>query len=495
VSEDRSAVLEVLARPTVKPGKLFIGGQWREPLSGKRREVIDPSTGKVITTVADGGVEDLNAAVQAARTAFDEGPWPHLKGRERARILLRIAEEVRRRADDLVQIESIDVGKPVMFSRMVDVNTVAETYEYYAALAQTLEGSFREVPGGARAYVSREPLGVVGAITPFNFPLILSNTKIAPALAAGNTIVHKPASDTPLSALLMAEVFTAAGVPEGVVNVLTGAGSSIGDAMAGHPLIDKIGFTGSTDIGRRVARIASETLKPVTLELGGKSAHIIFEDADVDKAIGAAIQGFVFNTGQFCMAGTRLLVAQPLYETIVQALAGAVGHIPLGDPFDPATVIGPMISEKQLRNTEAYVRIAREEEKATIAAGGQRVDLGGGFYFPPTVITGVTNQSRLVQEEIFGPVITVQPFATEDEAVQLANSTIFGLAAGLHSRDMGRIHRVAARLQAGIVWANGWGILDPAVPFGGYKQSGYGRENGPEALHYYTRIKSTVIAP
>jgi acyl-CoA reductase-like NAD-dependent aldehyde dehydrogenase len=347
-------------RSAISPGRLFIGGKWCEAQGGKRREVIDPSTGKVIITVAEGGPEDLNDAVDAARKAFDDGAWANLSGRERARILLRVAEIARRRADELAKVESLDVGKPVTFSRGLDVNTVIEIYEHYAALAQSREGFLRDLPGGALAQIRREPLGVVGAITPFNFPLILSNTKIAPALATGNTVIHKPASDTPLSSLLMAEIFTEAGVPAGVFNVVTGPGSRIGEAMARHPKIDKIAFTGSTEIGREVARAAAESFKPTTLELGGKSAHIIFEDADLEKAIGAAIQGFVFNTGQFCMAGTRLLVARKLFDPVVKALAGAVPGIPLGDPFDPSTVIGPMVSEKQLRNSEEYVRVAVE---------------------------------------------------------------------------------------------------------------------------------------
>ncbi len=484
-----------IERPTVSPGRLFIGGKWREAHSGRRREVIDPSTGKVITTVAEGGAEDLNDAVAAARKAFDDGAWASLGNRERARLLIRVAEIARQRADELVKVESIDVGKPVTLSRAVDVNTTIELYEFYAALAQGREGALRDMPGGALAQIRREPLGVVGAITPFNFPLVLSNTKIAPALATGNTIVHKPAGDTPLSALLMAEILAEAGLPEGVVNVVTGPGSRIGDAMARHPNIDKIAFTGSTEVGREVARIAAESVKPTTLELGGKSAHVIFEDADLEKAIAAAIQGFTFNTGQFCMAGTRLLVARKLFDTVVKALVGAVPGIPLGDPFDPSTVIGPMVSEKQRRTSEEYVRVALEDEKATVVAGGKRIDKGGGFFYPPTVITGVTNESRLVQEEIFGPVLTVQPFDGEEEAIRMANSTAYGLAAGLHSRDLSRIRRVAARLRAGTVWVNGWGILDPSVPFGGTKQSGFGREYGPEALHYYTQVKSTVIAP
>ncbi|MBP1626304.1 MAG: betaine aldehyde dehydrogenase [Holophagaceae bacterium] len=494
MSEAQVSVAQPIVRPLIEPRRLFIGGQWLEARSGQRREVLDPSTGKVITSVADAGIEDLDAAVLAARKAFDEGDWARMSGRERARILLRVAEVMRRRTEELVATESVDVGKPVTFSRIVDVATVIETYEYYAAQAQLKEGAYREVPGGARAYICREPLGVIGAITPFNFPLILSNNKLAPALAAGNTIVHKPASDTPLSALLMAEIFAEAGIPAGVVNVITGPGARIGDAMARHPGIDKIAFTGSTDIGREVARVAGECIKPTTLELGGKSGHIIFEDADVERAVGAAIQGFIFNTGQFCMAGTRLLVARPLHDAVVGALVGALPHIPLGDPFDPATVVGPMVSAKQRATSEDYCRIALEEG-ATLAVGGQRIEKEGGFYFPPTVVTHVTNQSRLVQEEIFGPVLTVQAFDTEEEAIALANSTVFGLAAGLHTRDISRVHRVSARLKAGIVWVNGWAILDPSVPFGGYKQSGFGREYGPEALHYYTQVKSTVIAP
>ena len=490
----KDAQTTILDRPRIGPRQLFFGGRWVEAKGGKRREVFDPSTGRAVTTVAEAGVPDLDAAVAAARKAFDQGDWAKMSGRERARILLKVAEVMRRRTDELVLTESVDVGKPVTFSRIVDVQTVIETYEYYAALAQVKEGSFREVPGGAKAYVYREPLGVIGAITPFNFPLILSNTKLAPALAMGNTIVHKPASETPLSALLMAEIFAEAGIPDGVVNVITGPGSVIGEAMSCHPGIDKIAFTGSTEVGREVAKAAGAAIKPMTMELGGKSGHIIFGDADVEKAVGAVIQGIVFNTGQFCMAGTRLLVARPLYDAVVGALVGALPHVPLGNPFDPDTVIGPMVSAKQRATAEEYCRIALEE-KATIAVGGQRIDKDGGFYFPPTLVTGVTNQSRLVQEEIFGPVLTVQAFDTEEEAVTLANSTVYGLAAGFHTRDVGRVHRLAPQLKAGIIWVNSWAILDPSVPFGGYKQSGFGRENGPEELNYYTQIKSTVIAP
>jgi phenylacetaldehyde dehydrogenase len=482
-----------LRRPDLSPGQLFIGGQWRESASGGRSDVIDPSTGQVVTTVADGDAADIDAAVTAARRAFDDGEWARTPGRERARILHRVADLVRERADELVAVESIDVGKPVTLCRPVDVLTTAEQYEYCSALAQSVDGATRQIPIPAHAYTRRDPLGVVAAITPFNFPLILSSSKIAPALAAGNTVVHKPAEETPLSALLMAQILTDAGVPAGVVNVVTGRGSVIGDPLLRHPGVDKIAFTGSTAVGRHAAALAGEGLKPVTMELGGNAAHIVFEDADVEKAIGAAIKGFVFNAGQFCMGGPRLLVAAPLYETVVGILGEAVAGVPVGDPFDPATVVGPMAGERHVAKVEEYVGIARDDG-GRVVAGGERLDLDGGFYYKPTVIADLPNSSRAVQEEIFGPVLTVQSFDSEDEAVAMANGSPYGLAAGLQTQNVARAHRVAARLQAGIVWVNDWAMLDPAIPFGGVKDSGFGREYGPEALASYTKTKSVVIS-
>ncbi|MER5183517.1 aldehyde dehydrogenase family protein [Streptomyces sp. NPDC002896] len=491
LSEEQN--VSAVRRPHIEPGRLFIDGEWREAEAKGRRDVIDPSTGQVLTTVAEADASDLDAAVAAARKAFDESGWAQLPGRERARILNRAGDIIRRRADELVATESANVGKPVSLCRVVDVATAAEEYEYCAALAQSIEGSTRQIPIPAHAYTRREPLGVVGAITPFNFPLILSSSKIAPALAAGNTVVHKPAEETPLSALLMAEILTEAGVPNGVLNVVTGSGSVVGEALLRHPGIDKLAFTGSTKIGRHAAAVAGEALKPVTMELGGNAAHIVFEDADLEKAIGAAIKGFIFNTGQFCMGGPRLLVHSSLYDAVVGALSGAVPGVPVGDPFDPATVVGPMAGERHLAKVEEYVRIAKEDG-GRIVAGGERLDLGGGYYFQPTVIADLGNDSRAVQEEIFGPVLTVQSFDTEDEAVAMANSTPYGLASGLQTKDVARAHRVAARLQAGIVWVNDWAMLDPAIPFGGVKQSGFGREYGPEALEAYTKVKSVVIS-
>ncbi|KUL41855.1 aldehyde dehydrogenase family protein [Streptomyces regalis] len=476
----------------IEPGRLFIGGQWREAADGARTEVVDPSRGAVVTTVADAGAADVDAAVRAAREAFDDGAWSGLSGRERGRVLHRVAELIRENADTIAELESRDVGKPITLAHAVDVTNAANDYEHFAALAHSLDGSLRDTPMNALAYVRRRPIGVVAAITPYNFPLILAGSKIAPALAAGNTVVHKPAEETPLSALYMAELVKRAGVPDGVVNVVTG-GPAAGEALLRHSGVDKVAFTGSTSVGRKVAGIAGEALKPVTMELGGNAAHLVFEDADLEKAVGAVIKGFVFNTGQFCMGGPRLLVARPVYSTLLGILADAVPGVPVGDPRGPETVVGPMAGERHLRKVEEYVDLARKEG-GRIVCGGERLDLDGGYYYKPTVIADLPNDSRVIQEEIFGPVLTVQPFDSEDEAVELANSTPYGLASGVQTGNLARAHRVADRLQAGIVWVNDWAMLDPAVPFGGVKDSGFGREYGPEALDAYSTTKSVVVS-
>ncbi|MFG2551038.1 aldehyde dehydrogenase family protein [Streptomyces sp. NPDC048581] len=476
----------------IEPGRLFIGGQWREAADGARTEVVDPSRGAVVTTVADAGAADVDAAVRAARDAFDDGAWSGLSGRERGRVLHRVAELIRENADQIAELESRDVGKPITLAHAVDVTNAANDYEHFAALAHSLDGSVRDTPMNALAYVRRRPLGVVAAITPYNFPLILAGSKIAPALAAGNTVVHKPAEETPLSALYMADLFKRAGVPDGVVNVVTG-GPAAGEALLRHSGVDKVAFTGSTAVGRKVAGIAGESLKPVTMELGGNAAHLVFEDADLEKAVGAIIKGFVFNTGQFCMGAPRLLVARQVYSTLLGILADAVPGVPLGDPRKPETVIGPMAGERHLRKVEEYVDLARKEG-GRIVCGGERLDLDGGYYYKPTVIADLPNDSRVIQEEIFGPVLTVQPFDSEDEAIELANSTPYGLASGVQTGNLARAHRVADRLQAGIVWVNDWAMLDPAVPFGGVKDSGFGREYGTEALDAYTTTKSVVVS-
>jgi acyl-CoA reductase-like NAD-dependent aldehyde dehydrogenase len=485
-------------RTEIQPpsGELFVGGAWIDSAAG-RREITDPSTGEAVASVAQAGPAETDRAAAAARWAFDEGPWPKMAPRERGRILLRAAELLRGRAEEFARLESLNTGKPIAFSRTVDVATTIDQIEYYGALAAGIEGATRRTGAPAFAYTRREPIGVVAAVTPFNFPLILSSIKIAPALAAGNTVVHKPAEETPLTALRMAEVLQEAGVPDGVFNVLPGDGS-VGEALVHDLRVDKIAFTGSTEIGRAVAAAAAQTLKHVTVELGGKAANIVFADADLDRAVGTAIAAFVFNTGQFCMAGSRLLVQRPVYEDVLAALSGAIGHVPLGDPFAETTVIGPMTGPRHLAKVRSFLDRADRGGAKVIGGGDARErlsdELSGGYWAAPTVLTDVAQDSVFVQAEIFGPVLTVQPFDTEDEAVRMANGTAYGLAAGLQTSDIARAHRVAERLRAGIVWVNGWALLDAAMPFGGTGQSGYGREGGPEGLDEYLQTKSVLVA-
>jgi len=473
--------------------ELWIGGAWRTSANGDTYDAEDPATGQVIGQVGAATTADVDAAVAAATAAFDDGRWSGLSGRDRSRILLRAAGLMRERTEELAQAESADVGKPIMFARNIDVANAADLFEFYGTLAPHLDGAVRNTPLPAFAYTLKEPRGVVAAISPFNFPLILSSSKIAPALAAGNTIVHKPAPQTPLSAQVLAEVLRDAGVPDGVYNVITGPGAEIGDALVRHPDVDMVAFTGSSTVGSIVAKTAGELLKPVAAELGGNGANIVFADADLDVAIQAVIGGFVFNTGQFCMSGARLIVERPIYETVLGILGQAVGQVPLGRPSEAATVIGPLVSNAQLERVERMVQDA-VAAGARIVTGGSRVDLDGGYYYAPTVLADVSNDAAAVQQEVFGPVLTVQPFDTEAEAIALANSTPFGLAAGVQTQDVSRAHRVSARLEAGIIWVNGWAMLDAAVPFGGVKASGWGRENGVEALESYLRTKSVTIS-
>lgn len=472
-------------------GRLFIDGQWRDASDGGRMDVFAPATGKKLTDVAKATSADVDAAVAAARASFDSGVWSGLSSRERARILQRAYELMRERSEELAQAESANVGKPITFARVVDVNNAAELYEYYASLGHHLDGSVREITGNTHVYVKKEPIGVVAAITPFNFPLILSSTKIAPALIAGNTIVHKPASDTPVSALLMAQILQEAGVPDGVFNVVTGSGAAIGDHLVAHPDVDKVAFTGSTEIGAHAAQLAGKVLKPFTAELGGNAANILFADADLNTAMHTVIAAFVFNTGQFCMAGPRLLVERPIYDVVLGILAEAVPNLPFGDITDPETVIGPLVSATQLEKVAAIVERAKAAG-ARVVTGGARAELDG-FYYRPTVLADLDADAEAVSEEVFGPVLTVQPFDTEEEAVRLANSTRFGLASGIQTSDLAKAHRIAARLDAGITWVNGWALLDPATPFGGVKASGWGREGGPEAMASYQRSHSIVF--
>jgi acyl-CoA reductase-like NAD-dependent aldehyde dehydrogenase len=478
---------------SIREGRLFIGGDWRDPVSGGRRDIVNPATELVVTTVAEAGDEDVSAAVSAARTAFDHGEWSHWPGRERAGVLARVAALLRENAEELAMLETVDTGKPLALSRMIDLGTAIETVEYYAALCWSIDGATRQTRAPFHAYTLREPLGVVAAISPFNYPLVLAVGKIAPALAAGNTVVHKPAEETPLTALRLAELLDQAGVPSGVFNVVTGGGG-VGERLVTHPGVDKVTFTGSTAVGRRVAAMAAETLKPCTVELGGKSANIVFADADLPAAIEASVGAFVLNTGQFCAAGTRLLVERSVYDEVVAGVVAGAGAVPVGDPLAETTVVGPMAGQRHLDKALGHVESATREQGGLLLTGGHRIQDQTGYFFAPTVLAGLDPQAPAVQEEIFGPVLTVLPFDTEQEAVALANGTRYGLAAGLHTTNLKRAHQVAAGLRAGTVWVNTWGILDVALPFGGCKQSGYGREQGPEALAEYTQTKSVLVS-
>lgn len=475
------------------PGRLYIGGEWRESSNGDRHDVLTPATGAKIADVAWATTDDVDAAVAAAKSSFESGVWSGLSGRARAHVMIRIAALIRERSEELAAAESADVGKPILFTRIVDVPTAAETFEYYAALAQTQEGALRDTALPAFQYTTREPIGVVGALTPFNFPLILTASKLAPALAAGNSVVHKPAEDTPLSALVLAQILEDAGLPKGVYNLLTGVGPALGERIVEHPDVNMIAFTGSTAVGSKVAAKCGELFKPVLTELGGNGANIVFADADLDTAVAAVIDAFVFNTGQFCMAGVRLLVQRELHDTLLGILTEAVPQVPIGRIDDMGTIVGPLVSQRHLDRVGGFVERAKAAG-GVVAVGGAPIDLDGGFYYQPTIITGLANDAEAVQEEVFGPVLTVQVFDTEEEAVQLANSTRYGLAMGIQTRDVVKAMRVARRLDAGLVWVNDYGKLDPTVTFGGVKNSGSGRENGPEALAHYTRTKSVVIA-
>ncbi|TDC42283.1 aldehyde dehydrogenase family protein [Micromonospora sp. KC213] len=483
-----TAIAERQTERGLPPGQLFIDGGWRDAAEGRRRDVIDPANNQVVTTVAEAGEQDVDAAVDAARRAYDEGPWPRMSGRERGALLLRVAALLEEHRDEFARLESLHTGKPLMIAQTVDLRDTIDHFTYYGGLADQIEGATRSIRTPGFAYTLKEPLGVVGAITPYNFPLILSTTKIAPALAAGNTVVHKPAAECPLTALRLAQLCTEAGLPAGVLNVVTG-GKDAGAALSRHPGVDKIAFTGSTRVGASIAAAAAATVTPTTMELGGKAAHIIFDDADIAAAVDAVVPGFVFNSGQFCMAGSRLLVQRSCYDSVLARLRDAVARVPVGDPCDPHTIVGPLATRQRLESVEHYLALG----EGRIVIGGHRIDRNGGHYFAPTVVADVPHDARIVQEEVFGPVLTVQPFDTEDEAVRLANGTRYGLAAGLHTRDVARAHRIAGRLRSGIVWINSWAVLDSALPFGGYKQSGYGREHGPEALDNYLQVKSVFV--
>jgi acyl-CoA reductase-like NAD-dependent aldehyde dehydrogenase len=473
--------------------QLFINNEWRPAASGAVMDVINPATEDVIAQVASAGAPDLDAAVSAARTALT-GPWARLSARERGRLVRRLGDRLLERADEVARLETLHNGKPITESRQIEIPSAAECFEYYGGWADKVMGETIPVKGNYLTYTLREPLGVVAAIVPWNFPLLLAAWKVAPALACGNTVILKPASQTPLTALALAEIALEVGLPAGVLNVLTGPGASLGQAIVEHPGIDKIAFTGDTSTGKGIMRGAADTLKRITLELGGKSPNIVLPDADMDAAVRGATIGIFYGKGEVCAAGSRLLVDRSIKDEFVGKLAARVTKMTAGDPMDPQTRFGALSSKKQLDTVLRYID-AGKREGATLVAGGGRTDIGTGkgYFVQPTVFTDVRPDMTISREEIFGPVLATIDFADLDEAIARANDTQYGLAAGVWTRDIKKAHYIARRLQAGTVWINTYNVYDTAAPFGGYKHSGFGREMSAHALEHYTQIKSVWV--
>ncbi len=475
--------------------QLFIDGKFVDSRSGKTFESINPHDRRVVSVVAEADKPDVDAAVAAARAAY-EGPWSAMPLGERAKILLRIADLLEARAMDLGRLETLDMGAPIMLSSGM-IGVAAETFRYWAGMATKIHGLTTPAltPGEFLGYTLREPLGVVGGITPWNGPLLMAAWKSAPALACGNTVVLKPAEHTPTTALELARIAAEAGLPNGVLNVVPGFGATAGAALAAHPGVDKIAFTGEHVTGRLVVQMSASNLKTVTLELGGKSPHIIFDDVDLETAVAKALFGIYMNTGQICSAGTRILVQESMYDRFVERFVERSKQIRIGDQLDFATRMGPLVSEEQLRKVERYVEIGQKEGARLLCGGGRPKDaaLAQGFYFEPTVFADVDNGMRIAQEEIFGPVASLIRFKDEDDAVRIANDVIYGLAAGVQTKDLKRALRLTKRLQAGTVWVNTWHMIEATSPFGGYKLSGYGRENGVAMVEHLTRLKQVWV--
>lgn len=477
-----------------KPGKLFINGEFVDAIQGKTFETKNPATGEALTDIAEAGAEDVDLAVRAARAAFEEGsPWRKMSPKDRSRALWKLADLIRQNADELSELETLDTGKPIFESSKFDIPLSAECFEYYAGWATKITGDTiaNSAGGDAFVYTLREPIGVCGQIIPWNFPLQMLAWKVAPALACGNTIVLKPAEQTPLTALRFAELTLEAGIPAGVFNVVTGFGPTTGAAMVAHPGIDKIAFTGSVEVGKEIMRQAANTLKRVSLELGGKSPNIIFADSDLELAAKYALGGIFFNQGEMCTAGSRIFVEESGYDEFMSVMRGRAAKMVAGDPLHPKTRLGALISEEHLGRVLDYVTIGKKEG-ATVAVGGERIGTKG-YFMKPTVLEGVTNQMRVAQEEIFGPVASVIKFKDAEEAVREANNSPFGLAAAIWTRDIKKAHKLARAVKAGTVWINTVSTTDNAVPFGGYKASGFGRELGRAAIDLYTETKSVWV--
>ena len=481
------------------PKKLLINGKWISAASGKTFEVKNPATGRTIAHAAEGDKADIDAAVKAARQAFDSGPWAAMTPSQRSKVIWRIGDLISKYADELAELESIDNGKPMAVARAADVPLAADIFQYMAGWCTKIEGktiplSVLYTPGVQyHSYTRPEPIGVVGQIIPWNFPLLMAAWKLAPALATGCTVVLKVAEETPLSALRLGEIMQEAGLPSGVVNIVTGFGETAGAALAGHPGVDKVAFTGSTEVGKLIVQAAAKDLKHVSLELGGKSPNIVLKDADLDVAIAGAANAIFFNHGQCCSAGSRLYVQKSIFDQVVEGVAAKARAIKLGPGLDPATEMGPVVSETQLNRVCGYLDAGQKEGARALAGGKARE--GAGYFVEPTVFVDTKPNMKIIQEEIFGPVVAATPFTDlNDDLIRQANDSIYGLAAGIWTRDLSKAHTLAAKLNAGSVWINCYNIFDAALPFGGYKQSGWGREMGEAVLANYLNTKAVTIS-
>jgi aldehyde dehydrogenase (NAD+) len=478
----------------MKAGEIFVGGAWRPTASGATYQPINPANEEPLAAVGKGDERDIDLAVTAARKAFDEGPWPRMSPHERGRIVWRLGELIQEHLDEMAKLESLCTGKTMFDSGKVEIPFAAEVFRYYAGWATKIHGETLQLRDNAFTFTLRQPVGVVGAIVPWNFPFLLSSWKLGPALAAGNTVVLKPASQTPLTALRFAELCQEAGLPEGVVNVVTGPGGKVGMALVRDPRVDKIAFTGSTEVGREIMREAAGTLKRLSLELGGKSPNIVFADADMDAAIRGAMTGIFYNKGEVCAAGSRLFLEQTIHDEFVEKLADKVKGLKVGDPMDRGTRMGPVVSKAQMETVLSYIE-AGKREGARVVAGGSRASVGNGkgYFVEPTVFDGVSNTMTIAREEIFGPVLSVIPFRSMEDALTQGNATSYGLAAAVWTRDVGKALRAARAIRAGTVWVNAYNLFDAALPFGGFKESGFGREMGSVGLDNYTEVKTVWV--
>ncbi|WP_422930543.1 aldehyde dehydrogenase family protein [Singulisphaera sp. PoT] len=472
--------------------KLLIDGQWRESLSGRTFETYDPATEELIANVSEGDASDIDLAVKAARKAFDSGPWRKMDARDRGRLMNRLADLIEQNIDELAELETLDNGKPISESRNGDLPLVVDCFRYYAGWADKIHGQTIPVRGKYFCYTKREPIGVAGQIIPWNFPMLMVAWKWGPALAAGCTVVLKPAEQTPLTALRLGELALEAGYPAGVVNIVPGFGETAGAALVAHPGVDKIAFTGEGRTAQIIMKSAADTMKRITFELGGKSPNIVFDDADLDAAIEGAVLGLYLNQGQCCCAGSRLFVQDTVYDKFVDRLAAKVKERKLGDPFDTATEQGPQVDKAQFDKILSYIEKGKAQG-ARCVAGGERYG-DKGFFISPTIFADVKDDMAIACDEIFGPVLSVIKFSDIEEVIQRANTTDFGLAAAVWTRDIGKAHAVADRVRAGTVWVNCYDVFDAAAPFGGFKRSGIGRELGEKALDNYTELKTVTVA-